>query len=63
MNNANQESLRTAVAKLHAEVIAMSNEKSSSKVNDHFLIAKDLLLEIYRLNVARLNNTDDNIQE
>ena len=55
----NQEQLRSAVAAIHSEIIAMSNEKDNAKVTERFLTCKDYLLEIFTYNNNRtLKNND-----
>ena len=56
MSMNNSQELRSNVVLLNTTVNTMCNVNSIEEVNDAMLKAKDLLVEIYKLNAARVLN-------
>lgn len=50
----NLEEARSAVTKLNAFTIGMCNAKTIEEVSKLFVDSKDLLIELYKYNVERL---------
>lgn len=48
--------LRTALALITENVAGMCNVNTTEDVIDRFLVAKDLLVEVYKFNVARVSH-------
>lgn len=49
-----QNELRSSVAKLNADVIAVCNAKTIDEMATHFVEAKDLLIAVYKYSAEKL---------
>lgn len=54
----NRDELNAAATRLRAHSVQMCNDTTLEDMNNNFIIAKDLLIAIYKYNVERLNKND-----